>query len=179
MQEICCCRYQQTSQSNTLVKCGHKQMQFRPSLTTGSSKCWCLGASVVSGHRYFPSVKSWCDLSGTLMVLVVPQSPVVYCNWREPLHYGIKQHFDRPQGVLSNTVIIYEMITLIKMCCITLNTHPEQWAFLATVPREQLGVWCLAQGHLSGCWRWKSHSLPPLTIPAGTETQTPGLRVWL
>ncbi len=56
-----------------------QQIKFRPSWTTGNSKCWCLGASVVSEHchRYFPSVKTWRDLSGTLMILVVPQSPVV------------------------------------------------------------------------------------------------------
>ncbi len=30
------------------------------------------------------------------------------------------------------------------------NTHPEQWAAIyAVVPREQLGVRCLAQEHLS------------------------------
>ncbi len=32
----------------------------------------------------------------------------------------------------------------------TLNTHPEQWAAIyAAVPGDQLGVRCLAQGHLS------------------------------
>ncbi len=32
----------------------------------------------------------------------------------------------------------------------TVNTHPEQWAAIyAAAPGEQLGVWCLAQGHLS------------------------------
>ncbi len=32
----------------------------------------------------------------------------------------------------------------------TVNTHPEQWAAIyAAVPGEQLGVRCLAQGHLS------------------------------
>ncbi len=31
-----------------------------------------------------------------------------------------------------------------------INTHLEQWADIyAAAPREQLGVWCLAQGHLS------------------------------
>ncbi len=29
------------------------------------------------------------------------------------------------------------------------NTHPEQWAAIAPAPGEQLGVRCLAQGHLS------------------------------
>ncbi len=31
----------------------------------------------------------------------------------------------------------------------TVNTHPEQWAAIAPAPGEQLGVRCLAQGHLS------------------------------
>ncbi len=32
----------------------------------------------------------------------------------------------------------------------TVNTHPEQWAAIyAVAPGEQLGVRCLAQGHLS------------------------------
>ncbi len=29
------------------------------------------------------------------------------------------------------------------------NMHPEQWAAIAPAPGEQLGVQCLAQGHLS------------------------------
>ncbi len=31
----------------------------------------------------------------------------------------------------------------------TVNAHLEQWAVIAPVPGEQLGVRCLAQGHLS------------------------------
>ncbi len=32
----------------------------------------------------------------------------------------------------------------------TVNTHPQQWAAIyAVAPEEQLGVLCLAQGHLS------------------------------
>ncbi len=31
----------------------------------------------------------------------------------------------------------------------TVNTHPEQWAASAAALGEQLGVRCLAQGHLS------------------------------
>ncbi len=46
-----------------------------------------------------------------------------------------------------------------------MNTHPEQWAAIyAAVPGEQLGVRCLAQGHLSR--GIAVHSLPPPTIPA-------------
>ncbi len=58
----------------------------------------------------------------------------------------------------------------------TVNTHSEQWAAIyAVAPREQLGVRCLAQGHLSrGIEGGESavHSLPPPTIPARPETQT-------
>ncbi len=47
----------------------------------------------------------------------------------------------------------------------TVNTHPEQWAAIyAAAPGEQLGVRCLAQGHLSrGIEGEESavHSLPP------------------
>ncbi len=63
----------------------------------------------------------------------------------------------------------------------TVNTHPEQWAAIyAAAPGEQLGVRCLAQGHLSrGIEGGESagHSLPPPTIPAGPETRTHNLWV--
>ncbi len=62
----------------------------------------------------------------------------------------------------------------------TVNTRPEQWAANAAAPGEQLGVRCLAQGHLSrGIEGGESavHSLPPPTIPAGPETRTRDLRV--
>ncbi len=53
----------------------------------------------------------------------------------------------------------------------TVNTHPEQWvAIYAVAPGEQLGVQCLAQGHLSHSiegGQSAGHSLPPPTIPAG------------
>ena len=67
----------------------------------------------------------------------------------------------------------------------TVNTHPEQWAAIyAAAPGEQLGVRCLAQGHLSrGIEGGESpvHSLPPPTIPAGPrlELTTLGLQVRL
>ncbi len=55
------------------------------------------------------------------------------------------------------------------------HTHPEQWAAIyAAAPGEQLGVRCLAQGHLSrGIEGGESavHSLSPPTIPAGPETR--------
>ncbi len=65
------------------------------------------------------------------------------------------------------------------------NTHPEKWAAIyAVAPGEQLGVQCLAQGHLSrGIEGEESavHSHPPPTIPAGPrlELATFRLRVWL
>ncbi len=59
----------------------------------------------------------------------------------------------------------------------TMNTHPEQWAAIyAVAPREQLGVRCLAQGSHFSCGiegeESAVHSLPPPTIPAGSETRT-------
>ncbi len=57
----------------------------------------------------------------------------------------------------------------------TVNTHPEQRAANAAVSGEQLGVRCLAQGHISrGNDGVESavHSLPPPTITAGPETRT-------
>ncbi len=58
----------------------------------------------------------------------------------------------------------------------TVNTHPEQWAANAAVPREQLRVRCLAQGsQLSrGIEGGENayYSLPPLTTPATPEIRT-------
>ncbi len=65
------------------------------------------------------------------------------------------------------------------------QTLLEQWAAIyAAAPGEQLGVWCLAQRHLShGIEGGKRavHSLPPPTIPAGPrlELATFGLSVQL
>ncbi len=62
----------------------------------------------------------------------------------------------------------------------TVNTHPEQWAAIAAAPREQLGVRCLAQEHLSrGIEGGESagYSLPSPTIPARPETRTRNLWV--
>ncbi len=58
------------------------------------------------------------------------------------------------------------------------NTHPEQWAAIAPAPGEQLGVRCLAQGHLShGIEGGESavHSQSPPSIPAGPEIRTRNL----
>ncbi len=60
------------------------------------------------------------------------------------------------------------------------NTHPEQWAANAAAPEEQLGVRCLAQGHLSRSIEGgesAGYSLPPPTIPAEPETRTHDLWV--
>ncbi len=57
----------------------------------------------------------------------------------------------------------------------TVNTHPEQWvAISAAAPGEQLGVRCLAQGHLSRSIEGGEsavHSLPPPTIAAGPRLE--------
>ncbi len=62
----------------------------------------------------------------------------------------------------------------------TVNTHPEQWsAIYSAAPGEQLGVWCLAQRHLSHDIKSAGvdiHSPPP-TIPAGPETRTHNLSI--
>ncbi len=51
-----------------------------------------------------------------------------------------------------------------------MNTYLKQWAAIhAATPGEQLGVRCLAQGHLSRGIKGGEravHSLPPPTIPA-------------
>ncbi len=74
------------------------------------------------------------------------------------------------------------------------SAHTQEWThthrehtpgavcslFYAAAPGEQLGVRCLAQGHLSrGIEGGESavHSLPPPTIPAGPETGTRDLWV--
>ncbi len=76
----------------------------------------------------------------------------------------------------------------------TVNTHPEQWAAIyAAAPGEQLGVWCLAQGHLSrgieggesafkftpptynSCRTWDSNS-QPLDYESDSLTIRPRLR---
>ncbi len=58
----------------------------------------------------------------------------------------------------------------------TVNTHSEQWADIYVAAHgDQLGVRCLAQGHLScgieGGER-TLRSIPPPTIPPGPETRT-------
>ncbi len=63
----------------------------------------------------------------------------------------------------------------------TVNTHPEQWAAIyAAAPGEQLGVRCLAQGHLSrGIEGGESavHSLPPTYNSCRPETRTRNLSI--
>ncbi len=56
-----------------------------------------------------------------------------------------------------------------------MKTHPEQWAAIyAVAPGEQLGVQCLAQGHLSrGIEGGESagYSLPPTYNSCWPETR--------
>ncbi len=65
----------------------------------------------------------------------------------------------------------------------TVNTHPEQWAAIyAAAPGEQLGVRCLAQGHLSrGIEGGESavHSLPPPTIPVSPRLELATFGLWV
>ncbi len=74
----------------------------------------------------------------------------------------------------------------------TVNTHPEQWAAIyAAAPGEQLGVRCLAQGHLVVVLKVEEsavHSLLPPTILAGQrfelatfhyESDSLTIRPWL
>ncbi len=79
---------------------------------------------------------------------------------------------------------------ILRICALHL-THPSAHthceytpgavgSHIAAAPREQLGVQCLAQGHLSrGIEGGESagYSLPPPTFPAGPETRTLDLRV--
>ncbi len=60
----------------------------------------------------------------------------------------------------------------------TVNTHPEQWAAIyAAAPGEQLGVQCLAQGHLSrgidGGERERCTFTPPTYNPCQTWDSNP------
>uniref|UniRef100_A0A672QCH1 Coiled-coil domain containing 141 n=1 Tax=Sinocyclocheilus grahami TaxID=75366 RepID=A0A672QCH1_SINGR len=61
----------------------------------------------------------------------------------------------------------------------TVNTHPEQWAAIyAAAPGEQLGVRCLAQGHLSHGIegrRERCTFTPPTYNPCRYETRTHNL----
>ncbi len=60
----------------------------------------------------------------------------------------------------------------------TVNTHPQQWAVIAPAPGEQLGVRCLAQGHLIHDIEGGEsavHSQSPPSIPAGPEIRTRNL----
>ncbi len=63
----------------------------------------------------------------------------------------------------------------------TVNTHLEQWAAIyAAAPGEQLGVRCLAQGHLSRFIEGvesAGHPLPPPTIPAGPRVKLATFRL--
>ncbi len=68
----------------------------------------------------------------------------------------------------------------------TVNSHPEQWAAIyAAAHGEQLGVRCLAQGHLVVVLKVErvlyihSPHPPPMTIPAGTRFKLANLWVWL
>ncbi len=77
------------------------------------------------------------------------------------------------------------MVTHTQNLCFAFNpskcTQTAVKTHTAVAPREQLGVWCLAQGsHLSrGIEGGESagYSLPPPKIPARPETRIRDLRV--
>ncbi len=135
---------------------------------------------------------------------VSPQS--WYWRWREcwlftPPTYNPCRTWDsnpQPSGYKSDSLSIRPRLPqfrvwwpILGICALHLthpkcthtavNKHPEQWAAIyAAAPREQLGVWCLAQGHLSrGIEGGKSavHSLPPPTIPAGPRLEPNSLTI--
>ncbi len=97
--------------------------------------------------------------------------------------HNLAKHTTELRYVLSNMDIMIAVLGIpilgIRVLHLThpkcthtaVNTNPGQLAAIyAAAPGEQLGVWCLAQGHLScGNEGLESavHSLPPPTIPAG------------
>ncbi len=78
------------------------------------------------------------------------------------------------------------MVTHTRNSCSTFthpsaHTHPKEWAAIyAAAPREQLGVLCLAQGHLVVVLNVERvlyiHS-PPTYNPSGTEIWTRNLSI--
>ncbi len=62
----------------------------------------------------------------------------------------------------------------------TVNTHPEQWAAIyAAAPGEQLGVQCLAQGHLSRGIEGGESTVQPLDYESDSLTIRPRLPQYL
>ncbi len=93
---------------------------------------------------------------------------VMYCQVWWPILEICAMHLTHPSAHTQQWVVNTH----------TVNTHPEQWAAIAPAPGEQLGVRCLAQGHLShGIEGGESavHSQSPPSIPAGPEIRTHNL----
>ncbi len=106
-------------------------------------------------------------------VFQIMMLPVFTENMLSTFGYLTKWHDIRPSMVTHtrNLCSAFNKVhTHSSEHTLTVNTHPEQWAAIyAAAPGEQLGVRCLAQGHLSrGIEGGESavHSLPPPTIPA-------------
>ncbi len=116
------------------------------------------------------------DASKTLLVHTVVgfnnNNNVMYCQvWWPILEIGAL-HLTHPSAHTQQWVVNTH----------TVNTHPEQWAAIDPAPGEQLGVRCLAQGHLShGIEGGESavHSQSPPSMPdLRFEPTTFGLQVW-
>ncbi len=100
--------------------------------------------------------------------------------------WKVKSESDIRQSMVTHTRNLCSAFNPSKVHTHTaVNTHPEQWAAIyASAPGEQLGVRCLAQGHLShGIEGGESavHSLPHLQslLNLRLELTTFGLRVRL
>ncbi len=117
----------------------------------------------------------WCRLSACKSE-PVEINPTIFCilKWRD-----IRPSMVTHTRNLCSAINPSKVHTHSSEHTHTVKTHPEQWAVIyVAAPGEQLGVRCLAQGHLSrGIEGEESavHSLPPPTIPAGPETQTRNL----
>ncbi len=112
------------------------------------------------------NLESWNFLLMILEVLKISESEVTYSQVWWPilriraLHLTHQTCTHTQQWTYTHTV----------------NTHPEQWAGIyAAAPGEQLGVRCLAQGHLSrGIEGWESsgHSLPHLQFLTARDSNS-------
>ncbi len=142
----------------TLGACGQASTDYKPANSTPPTSNATLPDELNNFYARFSDVKKWRDIRPSMVTHTRN-----LCSAINPskVHTHSSEH------------------------TYTVNTHPEQWAVVyAAAPGEQLGVWCLAQGHLSrGIEGGESavHSLPPPTIPAGPRLKlaTFGLRVWL
>ncbi len=93
-----------------------------------------------------------------------------------PVLVSSSSHFVLPCCLFPDLLPVYLGLTL----CLLFRTlfAPGAVDSHVTAPGEQLGVQCLAQGHLSRGIEGREntgYSLPPPTIPAGPEIRTHNL----